>query len=66
VGNPTIPDATPCVEPGCQEEGVVGLNIARLCLTHFEADTLRTGAMSGSSSIVVKEIVGNLITRFRE
>jgi hypothetical protein len=43
--NPTTPDATPCVEPGCQEEGVVGLNIARLCLTHFD---LRFGAMKAS------------------
>jgi hypothetical protein len=36
VGNPMTPDATRCVEPGCQEEGVVGLNGAWLCLTHFD------------------------------
>jgi len=35
-GNPVTPDATRCVEPGCQEEGVVGLNGAWLCLTHFD------------------------------
>jgi hypothetical protein len=36
VGTPMTPDATRCVEPGCQEEGVVGLNGAWLCLTHFD------------------------------
>jgi len=36
MGNPMPPDATRCVEPGCQEEGVVGLNGAWLCLTHFD------------------------------
>src|SRR5882672_9036744 len=36
-GNPTTPDATRCVGPNCQEEGVVGLNGAWLCLTHFPA-----------------------------
>ena len=36
VGNPMIPDATRCVELGCQEEGVVGLNGAWLCLTHVD------------------------------
>ncbi len=36
VGNPMLPDATRCVEPSCQEEGVVGLNGAWLCLTHFD------------------------------
>jgi len=35
-GNPMTPDATRCVEPGCREEGVVGLNGAWLCLTHFD------------------------------
>src|SRR6266699_1131377 len=35
-GNPMTPDGTRCVEPGCQEEGVVGLNGAWLCLTHFD------------------------------
>src|SRR5947207_2172429 len=34
-GNLMIPDAARCVESGCQEEGVVGLNGAWLCLTHF-------------------------------
>jgi len=30
------PDATRCVESGCPEEGVVGLNGAWLCLMHFD------------------------------
>jgi hypothetical protein len=29
-------DVTLCVEPGCPEEGIVGLNGAWLCLTHFD------------------------------
>jgi hypothetical protein len=29
------PDATRCVGPSCQEEGVFGLNGAWLCLRHF-------------------------------
>ena len=36
VGNPMTSDTTRCVEPGCQEERVVGLNGAWLCLTHFD------------------------------
>ena len=35
-GNPITSDAARCVESGCQEEGVVGLNGAWLCLTHFD------------------------------
>jgi len=35
-GNSMTPDATRCVEPSCKEEGVVGLNGAWLCLTHFD------------------------------
>jgi hypothetical protein len=35
-GNAMPPDAARCVESGCQEEGVVGLNGAWLCLTHFD------------------------------
>jgi hypothetical protein len=35
-GNLMTPDAVRCVESGCQEEGVVGLNGAWLCLTHFD------------------------------
>jgi hypothetical protein len=35
-GNPMTPDATRCVASSCQEEGVVGLNGAWLCLTHFD------------------------------
>ena len=35
-GNLMTPDAARCVESGCQEEGVVGLNGAWLCLTHFD------------------------------
>jgi len=34
--NPMTPDATRCVESGCPEEGVVGLNGAWLCLMHFD------------------------------
>ena len=34
-GNLMTPDAARCVESGCQEEGVVGLSGAWLCLTHF-------------------------------
>ena len=44
VGNPMTPDATRCVEPGCQEEGVVGLNGAWLCLTHFDIHFAATKA----------------------
>ena len=40
------PDATRCVTPGCQEEGVVGLNGAWLCLAHFE---IRFAAMQAAS-----------------
>ena len=36
-GNLMPPVATRCVGPNCQEEGVVGLNGAWLCLTHFPA-----------------------------
>jgi hypothetical protein len=35
-GNLMTPDAARCIESGCQEEGVVGLNGAWLCLTHFD------------------------------
>jgi len=35
-GNLMTPDAARCVESGCREEGVVGLNGAWLCLTHFD------------------------------
>jgi len=35
-GKLMTPDAVRCVESGCQEEGVVGLNGAWLCLTHFD------------------------------
>jgi len=45
VGNPMTLDAIHCVEPGCQEEGVVGLNGAWLCLTHFD---IRFAAMKAS------------------
>src|SRR5215470_12597775 len=45
LGNPMAPDAIRCVEPGCQEEGVVGLNGAWLCLTHFD---IRFAAMKAS------------------
>jgi hypothetical protein len=35
-GNLITSDAARCVESGCQEEGVVGLTGAWLCLTHFD------------------------------
>ena len=35
-GNRITPDATRCVELGCQAEGVAGLHGAWLCLTHFD------------------------------
>ena len=44
VGNPMTLDAIRCVEPGCQEEGVVGLNGAWLCLTHFDVRFAATKA----------------------
>lgn len=44
--DPMIPDATRCVAPGCQEEGVVGLIGAWLCLGHFE---IRFAAMKAAS-----------------
>jgi hypothetical protein len=40
-GHLMTPDAARCIESGCQEEGVVGLNGAWLCLTHFD---IRFGA----------------------
>jgi hypothetical protein len=44
-------DATRCVEPGCHEEGVVGLNGAWLCLTHFEIRfSARRKAATGQTS----------------
>jgi hypothetical protein len=36
-GNRMTLDATRCVEPGCQEEGVAGLHGAWLCLRHFDS-----------------------------
>jgi hypothetical protein len=42
------PDATRCVGPNCQEEGVVGVNGAWLCLTHFY-----TGAAKPSTPALV-------------
>jgi len=44
VGN-RMTDSARCDEPGCGEEGVVGLNGAWLCLTHFD---LRVAAMKAS------------------
>ncbi len=43
--NSITSDATRCVEPGCQEEGVVGLIGAWLCLTHFD---IRFAAMKAA------------------
>ena len=40
------PDATRCVGPSCQEEGVIGLNGAWLCLTHFQAKKRRRARAS--------------------
>ena len=36
VRDSMTPDATRCVASRCQEEGVVGLHGAWLCLTHFD------------------------------
>jgi hypothetical protein len=50
---PLTPDATRCVEPGCREEGAVGLNGAWLCLTHFDIRFMasdRTSACRASRS----------------
>ena len=44
------PDATRCVAPGCQEEGVVGLNGGWLCLTHFEIRFTAVQAASDRAS----------------
>ncbi len=49
AGNPMLPDSTRCVEPGCQEEGVVGLNGAWLCLTHFDIRFASMKAPPGSN-----------------
>jgi hypothetical protein len=50
-GNPMPPDAARCVESGCQKEGVVGLNGAWLCLTHFEIRfAARKGLLAPASS----------------
>jgi len=43
-------DTTRCVEPGCQEERVVGLNGAWLCLTHFDIRFAAMQAEVGRSS----------------
>jgi len=45
VGNRMTLDTARCVEPGCQDEGAVGLNGAWLCLTHFD---IRFAAMKAS------------------
>ena len=50
VGNPTTLDAIRCVEPGCQEEGAVGLNGAWLCLSHFDTRFATTQAALGRGS----------------
>jgi len=50
VGNPMTPDFTRCVEPGCQEEGAVGLNGAWLCLSHFDTRFATTQAALGRGS----------------
>jgi hypothetical protein len=47
-GNLMTPDATRCVGPSCQEEGVIGLNGAWLCLTHFQAKKRRWAQASSS------------------
>jgi hypothetical protein len=45
IGSPMTPDASRCVAPRCHEEGIVGLNGAWLCLTHFE---IRFAAMKAA------------------
>jgi hypothetical protein len=44
VRNPMTSNTARCVEPGCQEEGIVGLNGAWLCLTHFDVRFAATKA----------------------
>ncbi len=48
--NPLTPDATRCVEPDCREEGVVGLNGAWLCLTHFDIRFVAMKPLLGRAS----------------
>jgi hypothetical protein len=45
IGNPMTSDTDRCVAPQCDEEGIVGLNGAWLCLTHFE---IRFAAMKAA------------------
>ncbi len=48
--NPLTADATRCVEPDCREEGVVGLNGAWLCLTHFDIRFVAMKPLLGRAS----------------
>ena len=50
--NELTPDATRCVEPRCREEGVVGLNGAWLCLTHFDIRFTAIGKAPPGSGFV--------------
>src|SRR5262249_54593864 len=50
VGHPMTPGATRCVEPRCQEEGVVGVSGAWLCLKHFDIRYAAMQAMRGRPS----------------
>jgi len=45
-----LEDVTRCVEPGCREEGIVGLNGAWLCLTHFDIRFAAMQAARGRAS----------------
>jgi hypothetical protein len=58
-GNPMPPDAARCVESGCQKEGVVGLNGAWLCLTHFDIRfAARKGLLAPASSRALSNYPG--------
>ncbi len=48
--NPLTADATRCVEPDCREEGVVGLNGAWLCVTHFDIRFVAMKPLLGRAS----------------
>ena len=50
VRNPMTSNTARCVEPGCQEVGIVGLNGAWLCLTHFDIRFAAMQAEVGRSS----------------
>jgi len=50
----------PCVEPGCGQEGVVGLQGAWVCLDHFEA---RLQTMKAAIQKIAKVLAGETAGR---